>query len=103
MVYKKDLANLQSGKNSIALNGLATLSNGAYMIEVPQQGIVIGRTQLWLINKIGCRSYIPTRLADAAGFFWSHALWWRSGRGIHKLNAQQLPVLRDHLFFTFIF
>jgi hypothetical protein len=50
MLYKKDVANLQTGKNSVALTGLASLTNGAYFIGAEQNGIVIGRAQV-IINK----------------------------------------------------
>jgi hypothetical protein len=45
-LYKKDVINLHTGKNSVTLNGLATLTNGMYMIEAEQNGIIIGRAQV---------------------------------------------------------
>jgi hypothetical protein len=49
-LYKKDVTNLQAGKNSVALNGLSTLTNGTYLIVAEQNGIMIGRGQV-VINK----------------------------------------------------
>ncbi len=49
-LYKKEVTNLHTGKNSIALSGLAALSNGTYFIEAEQNGIMIGRGQV-VINK----------------------------------------------------
>lgn len=46
ILYRKDVANLYSGKNNITLNGLASLTNGTYFIEAKQNGIVIGRAQV---------------------------------------------------------
>jgi hypothetical protein len=45
-LYKKDVTNLHIGKNSVALNGLAPLTNGTYFIKAEQNGIIIGRTQI---------------------------------------------------------
>jgi hypothetical protein len=39
-LYKKNVTNLQVGKNSLALNDLARLSNGVYIVEARQDGIV---------------------------------------------------------------
>jgi hypothetical protein len=49
-LYKKEVTNLHTGKNSVTLNQLATLSNGIYMIEAEQNGILIGRGKV-VVNK----------------------------------------------------
>lgn len=45
-LYKKDVANLHTCKNSVALTGLASLTNGTYFIEAEQSGTLIGRTEI---------------------------------------------------------
>ncbi len=42
-LYKKDVTNLNTGKNPVALTGLAALTNGIYLIEAQQNGTIIGR------------------------------------------------------------
>ncbi|MEO8711944.1 MAG: GEVED domain-containing protein, partial [Parafilimonas sp.] len=46
VLFKKDMTNLQVGKNQIVLNGLSNLANGVFMIVAIQDGIVVGRGQV---------------------------------------------------------
>ena len=49
-LYKKEVANLHTGKNGVALNQLGTLANGIYMVEAEQNGILIGKGRI-IVNK----------------------------------------------------
>ena len=50
LIFREEHYNLHTGKNEVARNQLATLSNGIYMIEVEQSGILIGRGKI-VVNK----------------------------------------------------
>lgn len=50
VLIKQEMANAQTGKNTIPLNGLNNLTNGVFMVVAEKQGVVVGRTQL-IINR----------------------------------------------------
>ena len=44
VLLKQEVGNAQTGKNTIPLNGLNNLTNGAFIVVPEKQGVVVGGT-----------------------------------------------------------